>query len=294
MKPLIIDCHCHAGKGDGLTGPWNTDAPLGEFLRWSRRAGIDRTNLFATFHSDYAVANRAVARVVAARPGRFYGFAFVHPRRDAGRVMSMVTTAVRRYGFRGIKVHRFDARITREVCEAARAFRIPVLYDVVGEVSQVELIATEYPMVDFIIPHLGSFADDWRAQVALVDHLVRHANVYTDTSGIRRFDILQRAVRRAGAHKFLFGSDGPWLHPGVELSKVKALRLRPDDEQLVLARNFLRLITKMKPTPAKTAGGRHSSSAHSGHAAAIRDDDLPGGADLFESPCDDPALCFPG
>jgi len=23
---MIIDSHCHAGKGDGLTGPWDTDA----------------------------------------------------------------------------------------------------------------------------------------------------------------------------------------------------------------------------------------------------------------------------
>ena len=37
------------------------------------------------------------------------------------------------YGFVGIKVHRHDARITREVCEVARAFGLPVLYDVMGE-----------------------------------------------------------------------------------------------------------------------------------------------------------------
>ena len=67
-----------------------------------------------------------------------------------------------------------------------------------GEVSVVELLAHEYPDVDFIIPHLGSFADDWRAQLALIDHLVRHPNVYADTSGVRRFDLLEQAVRRAG------------------------------------------------------------------------------------------------
>ena len=39
----------------------------------------------------------------------------------------------------------------------------------------------------------------------------------------------------------LFGSDGPWLHPGVELAKVRALGLSRDDEGLVLAGNFLRL-----------------------------------------------------
>ncbi len=36
-----------------------------------------------------------------------------------------------------------------------------------------ELLATEYPDVAFIIPHLGSFADDWRAQVALIPILAR-------------------------------------------------------------------------------------------------------------------------
>ena len=39
----------------------------------------------------------------------------------------------------------------------------------------------------------------------------------------------------------LFGSDGPWLHPGVELAKVRALGLSRNDEGLVLADNFLRL-----------------------------------------------------
>jgi uncharacterized protein len=246
---MIIDSHCHAGKGDGLTGPWDTAAPLGKYLRRATAAGIDRTVLFPAFHSDYAVANREVARIVASRPDRFYGYAFVHPDRDRGRVFNMVKTAVEQYGFRGIKVHRYDGRITREICEAARAFALPVLYDVMGEVSVVELLAQEYPGVIFIIPHLGSFADDWRAQLALIDHLVRHPNVYTDTSAIRRFDLLQEAVRRAGAGKILYGSDGPWLHPGVELVKVRVLGLPQYEEQLILSGNFLRLIAGVRSRP---------------------------------------------
>src|SRR5689334_6732330 len=130
---MIIDCHCHAGKGDGLTGPWDTNAPLGEFLRQSRAAGIDRTVLFPAFHSDYLEANRAVARIVARQPDRFLGFAFLHPARDRGRVAAMVREAVVAHGFVGIKVHRYDARITREICEAALIYRLPVLYDVMGE-----------------------------------------------------------------------------------------------------------------------------------------------------------------
>ncbi len=249
---MVIDAHCHAGKGDGLTGPWDTAAPLEPYARRAAQAGIDRTCLFAAFHSDYAVANEAVARIVASRPDRYYGFAFVHAARDRGRVHRLVQVAVERHGFVGIKAHRIDARLSREVCEAARAFALPVLYDVVGEVSGAELLASEYPDVSFIIPHLGSFADDWRAQLALIDLLVRHPNLFADTAGVRRFDLLEQAVRRAGARKILFGSDGPWLHPGVELAKVRALDLPPAEEAQVLGGNFLRLIARRRtPGPSR-------------------------------------------
>ena len=245
----IIDCHCHAGKGDGLTGPWDTDAPLDHFLKQSTAAGIGQTNLFAAFHSDYAVANAQVARIVAARRDRFFGFAFINPIADRGRVFSMVQQAVQEFGFCGIKVHRHDARISRGICEAAKAFDLPVLYDVMGEVSTVELLATQYPSVNFIIPHLGSFSDDWRAQMALIPLLERFPNIFTDTSGVRRFDILHQAAQRAGASKLLFGTDGPWLHPNVELEKVFALQLSESDTQKVLANNFLKLIQNVRQTP---------------------------------------------
>lgn len=239
---MIIDCHCHAGEGDGFTGPWDSDAPLDKYLRRARKAGIARTVLLAAFHSDYALANRSVARIVARDPERFYGFAFVHAARDRGRIGQLVGTAVEEYGFVGIKLHRIDARISREVCDTARAFGLPVLYDPVGDVAVAELLARQYPDVNFILPHLGSFGDDWAAQLALIDHLVRHPNIYTDTSGVRRFDLLQQAVARAGAHKVLFGSDGPWLHPGVELAKIHALELPERDQALILGQNLLRLI----------------------------------------------------
>lgn len=239
---MIIDSHCHSGKGDGLTGPWDTDASLGDYLKRADAAGITHSVLFSAFHSDYSFANRRVARIVLRNPRRFVGYAFIHAEHDRGRVAQLVREAIEQYGFRGIKVHRYDARISREICEVARAHQLPVLYDVVGEVSIVELLATEYPDVNFIIPHLGSFADDWRAQRAMIDPLVRHRNIYTDTSGIRRFDLLAEAISRAGAHKVLFGTDGPWLHPGVELAKIRALKLSSAEESLVLSGNILRLL----------------------------------------------------
>jgi predicted TIM-barrel fold metal-dependent hydrolase len=241
---MIIDCHCHAGQGDGFTGPWDTSASLGRYLERADEAGIGRSVLFSTFHSDYAVANRNVARIVAGNRKRFVGFAFVHAAKDRARMLELVGRAVHRYGFRGIKVHRYDAPINRAVCDAARFYQIPVLYDPMGEVSVAELLGVEYPDVDFIIPHLGSFADDWKAQQAFIDPLARYPNLHTDTSGIRRFDLLQQALDRAGPAKILFGSDGPWLHPGLELAKVVALKLSQSERELILAGNLIRLISR--------------------------------------------------
>jgi predicted TIM-barrel fold metal-dependent hydrolase len=239
---MIIDCHCHAGRGDRMTAPWNTDAPIEPYLRRARAAGIDRTVVFAPFHSDYAAANAEVARIVARYPRRLIGFAFVNARNDAGRIFEMVQHAVTRYGFRGIKIHGFDAMPTREVCEAARAFNLPILVDVIDQVAVMDMLAPQYRSVNFIVAHLGSFRDDWKAQQQVIDQLVRHPNVYTDTSGVRRFDYIVEAVRRAGPRKVLFGSDGPWLHPGVELHKVRLLHLTPDAEALILGGNALRLL----------------------------------------------------
>lgn len=250
---MRIDCHCHAGRGDGMTGPWDTDAPLAAYLRRCARADIARSVLLPAFHSDYAQANLALSRIVARDPGRFIGFAMVHAQRDRGRVLSMLGVAIERYGFAGIKVHRHDAPISREICDAARRLRVPVLYDLAGESWVCELLAEQYPDVPFIIPHLGSFADDWRAQMAMADHLVRHPNIHADTAGVRRFDLLAQAVKRAGPHKILFGSDGPWLHPGLELEKVRLLGLSPADEALVTGGNLLRLLRLSEPAAAPAA-----------------------------------------
>jgi uncharacterized protein len=250
---MIVDAHCHLGRGDGLTGPWDTRAPIQAYLRRARAARIAQTVVMPPFHSDYSQANAELARAVAGYPGRLIPFAFVHAVRDAGRVRDMIGRVVRQWGFRGIKVHRRDAPITREICEVARDFGLPILYDVVGQARQVDLLAAEYPQVPFIIPHLGSFANDWRAHLTVIDQLARLPNVYADTSGCRRFDYLVQAVRRAGPSKLLFGSDGPWLHPGVELAKIRLLGLTPEAEALVLGGNARRLLGL--PRSAE-AGGR--------------------------------------
>ncbi len=37
---MIIDCHCHAGKGDGFHGPWDTEARIEPHLKRARQVLI--------------------------------------------------------------------------------------------------------------------------------------------------------------------------------------------------------------------------------------------------------------
>ena len=225
-----------------MTAPWNTIADIGPYLRRARAAGISKTVVVSVFHSDYNKANAELAGIIAKHPGRLIGFAFVHATRDAGRIFRMVEHAVRKWRFRGIKIHGFDAMPTREVCETARTFRLPILVDVVSRPEVVDMLAPQYPDVNFIIPHLGSFTDDWKAHQQVIYQIARYPNVYTDTSAVRQFNYLVQAVQRAGARKLLFGSDGPWTHPELELYKIKLLGLPKDQEGLVLGGNVLRLL----------------------------------------------------
>lgn len=259
---MIVDCHCHAGKGDGFRGPWDTEARIDRHLVRARAAGIDRTVVFPVFNSDYAAANARLARIVAAHPRELIGFAAVNPARDAGRVEGMLRRAVEDFGFRGIKIHGLDSFPNREVCEVARRYRLPMLVDVVRRVAAVEMLAGQYPDLDFIVPHLGGFADDWTTQLQVIDQLCRFPNVYADTSGVRYWELLVQAVHRAGPGKLLFGSDGPFLHPALELYKIKLLGLPSAQEALITGGNILRLLrTSGEPhRPASPPPSTHRSS----------------------------------
>jgi len=125
----------------------------------------------------------------------------------------------------------------------AQRYRLPLLLDVMRNTTIVEMMAPQYPQLNFIIPHLGGFSDDWMTHLQLIDQLCRHPNVYADSSGVRYWECLVQAVKRAGPHKLLFGSDGPLLHPAIELQKIRLLGLPKAQEALITGGNISRLLT---------------------------------------------------
>jgi predicted TIM-barrel fold metal-dependent hydrolase len=236
----VVDSHVHLGTAGVPLGPAD---PEQSFALWRTRAaavGIHHAVLMAAPVGTYAAANDAVAAIARREPGNWLWYVFVNPATDRGRVGELVAAAHAR-GACGIKVHWSDGPATDEVALAASRFSMPVLYDPGGDVGRVVHLAVRHPGVPWIVPHLSSFADDWRAQKKLIGMLVRLPNLFTDTSGVRYFDLLEEAVARAGAHKVLYGSDGPYLHPAPEIAKIMALTLCPEARALVLGGNVLRL-----------------------------------------------------
>jgi len=244
---LIVDSHVHIGTSGVPLGP---AGPAANFALWRRRAaavGIHRAVLMAAPVGAYAAANRMVAGLAGRNPDRWLWYVFVNAAADRGRVGALVAEAHAR-GACGIKVHWSDGPATDEVGLAADRHRMPVLFDPGGDVQQVTHLAERHPGVAWIVPHLSAFSDDWRAQSRLIDALVRVPNIFTDTSGVRYFDLLEEAVARAGSRKVLFGSDGPYLHPAPELAKIFALTLPPADRALILGGNVLRLTRPARRT----------------------------------------------
>jgi predicted TIM-barrel fold metal-dependent hydrolase len=240
-KPLVIDAHCHAGRGTAMSAPWTTRADPEVTLRHMAEAGIDRTVIFPINNAEYEKPNQEVAEVCGRYPGKFIGFAKHEPQAEAGRIAGMLRREVESLGLKGLKLHRLP---TREVLDAVAELGIPILYHP-EKVSNYHLIAQEYPKIPFIMAHLGNFAShDWTEHLAAIGVARRYPNVYLDTSGVVFFKFLEMAAKELGAEKLVFGSDGPELDSRVELYKVRLLKLPPADEAKVLGGNIARLLPK--------------------------------------------------
>jgi predicted TIM-barrel fold metal-dependent hydrolase len=215
---LIIDAHCHAGKGlnygkdDPAAAPWTTFNDPDWTLRRMAQAGIDRAIIFPINNDTFEKANQEIAGYVRQHPDRLLGFAKHHQVNEAGRIRAMLTREVRELGLRGLKLHGAP---TPEMLDAAAELRIPILSDV--------------PHVSDLFPGLESH---------------RYPNLHVDTSSVVFFQYLEQAVRELPAEKIIFGSDGPLVDSRIELAKVRLLRLSPEVEAKVLSGNILRLLAK--------------------------------------------------
>jgi predicted TIM-barrel fold metal-dependent hydrolase len=236
---LVIDAHCHAGKGEALAAPWNTFNDPEVILRHADEAGIDKSIIFPLDNPTYERVNEEIARIAAKYPGKFIGFAKHDPVSEAGRIKQLLTHEVNDLGLKGLKLHKLP---TREVLDAVVELKVPVLFHP-AKVADFHMIASAYQQVNFIMAHLGSFASaSFAEHLAAIDVARRYPNVYLETSSVIHWRCLEMAARELPREKLIFGSDGPDADSRVELYKIRLLKLPRDHEEKVLGGNVLRLL----------------------------------------------------
>jgi len=241
---MIIDSHMHAGRADALTDSWTTFEDIDISLARMDAYGIDKAVVLPIFHPDFRVANRETAAIVAAHPDRLYGYAKVHQEHDKGRISDLLDEAFGvgddpGLGLLGLKIHGHP---NREMMDALDRHRRPLLADVGGKVRGLRYVAECYPAVPIIVAHMGQFKSNPDAHLNTLWLAARYENVYFDTSSVMEHEWLERAVAEGLVHKMIYGSDGPVCHCGVELERIRALRLSPEDEDMVLCGTISRLL----------------------------------------------------
>lgn len=224
--------------------------------------GIDMSVLLPVGNEAMALA----IRMSRERPEEFVPFYWVDNTRDLSEQPRRLRQAVEESGIRGIKFqpmdqHWFadDRRLypIYEVCAElglvctwhAGVVKLGQKYELgvpmlarYTDPLAIDQVAFDFPELNLCIAHLGG--NYWYRALILAE---KHENVYLDTAFLTFFcprmlprlspaDLIAHAVRVAGPHKVLYGSEGVWPEA------VLATDLTDQEKQLVLGGNALRLL----------------------------------------------------
>lgn len=238
---MIIDAHVHVKGGDEYRREFTPEV----ILRTMDEAGVDRSVIFSICLPGRE-SNELTARCHAAAPDRFIPFAHVLPA-EGCEAQRELRRAVEDLGCRGLKLHLGEtpeatAEDLAAVCADAVELDLPVLVDFANRFEAAEALVEALPNLKLIVAHLGAPRDE-----RLVDRFIglarRHPNVCLDSSYSSVPWKIADAIRELGARRVIFGSDGPLIHPTIELAKIRVCNLGEDDFEKVTWRNIEGLLS---------------------------------------------------
>jgi len=238
MVSRIIDAHAHVGR----FGSWaNVSCTPEELLEKMDASGVERAVLFAP-------DNSLVRKAVRMYPKRFVGYVWPNP--HDSEALSLVKESVKRWGFKGIKLHPLvhaflptDEEVL-PIVEFAEKERIPVAIHSghppfslpwsIGELAEM------YPEVRIVMLHMGH-AHGVYIQAA-INTAKKYDNIILETSGVSMHSKIKEAVEKVGEGRVVFGSDYPFHDYSVELRKVDVAGLTRRQKDLVLRENAKMLL----------------------------------------------------
>ena len=237
---MIIDCHVHVKGGDRFRREFSPEL----IVRRMDEAGIDRSIVFSICLPT-PEANDLTCRAVAQFPDRLIPFAHINP--DDGPLWpEWLQRALEQMDVRGVKLHfgvlkAVSSEVLEPVAARLEQEKLPILVDCKEQYELMCELTEGHDGIDWIIAHLGSPRDE-----VLIDRFAALARqrscVFLDTSYCHCPWKIGDAIRWAGHEKVVFGSDGPLIHPAIELAKIDVCGLTPQDRDAVLTSNIARII----------------------------------------------------
>ena len=243
----IYDSHVHLKHGDAAATEYAPET----IVETMDAAGIEKSVVFAmstTTRRSIGMAQRAAQ----AFPGRLIPYVYALPN-YLRPVLSEIDKAVSELGFRGIKLHAGECRLAGYVAdpvfELAAELDVPCLVDFLGEFAAAERIASGFPGCKLIVAHLGQYLGTSAERLdRFIEIAEANENVFLDASGVALLWKIEDAVRRIGADRVLFGTDGPHEAPdtasfaSMEVEKINMLDLSAAQKEEVLGGTLARLL----------------------------------------------------
>jgi predicted TIM-barrel fold metal-dependent hydrolase len=245
--PTVIDSHVHLKHGDAAKTEYTAEV----IVDVMNKAGVDRSIVFAMSTStarSITMAEAAVARY----PDRLIPYAYALPSYERPVIKELEAALAGRF-FRGIKIHAGECTLADYVIDPvlklAGRFDVPCLIDVTGNVNAARRLAETFPENHLIYAHMGRYnTNDPNLVDSFIKLAEKHERVYLDLSGVVLVAKIEEAVRKIGARKLVWGTDGPHADPDLvtyarrALEKVTSLPINQDEKDAILGGNIARLL----------------------------------------------------
>jgi uncharacterized protein len=249
---LVIDGHIHIGKWRHAATFACVDEAVAESQAYCNAHGVDAFCAMGggTFHPgyDYREGNDFLLEVWNRLKDRLIPFFNINPNDSKKNIMDELGR-MHKAGMRCIKLHNShqenypgDGPRLMELFEFADAHRM-LVFNHAWNPDVILKISKEFPRTDFVYGHYGS----WQGNQDEV--LRKRENVYTNVWCLDRLGWLEQGIKKVGAHKFMFGSDG-FLNPlSVGIGPVVFASISDEDKRHILGINVARLLDKVNALP---------------------------------------------
>lgn len=240
----IVDAHVHIGKSTRL----QIDVDGEHLVRVADEMGFDQiccTDLTALFY-DFEEGNRLLFEEMKKFPDRMIGYASLHSTRFGQAMLDELDRCANDYGMRGLKIYSTPESSIAEpstipVLEKCVELDFPILAHTTPH--ECEYLLSYVPDCKFMMAHAGAqpFAKgDWNRAIMAAK---KFPNLYLETaSSTIDLGFVETCIAELGAEKVIFGTDTPLLDPYFQLSKIRDTRVSPQDLELVMGGNILRLM----------------------------------------------------